>query len=162
MSLELDRIDINILNILQKNARTSDTEISRKIHLSPNAVSVRIKRLEDDGYIGHYTTVLNKSKVNRNLECFTGINLTQNNYQTVISFLKCINSMPEVYRLYWINSMFDFLIHIVSIDVEDYYDLLVNKITKINCVKNATPLIVFNEMAGLNMIDLSHILRPLK
>lgn len=159
MALKLDQIDISILAHLQKNARISDKDISRNIHLSPNAVAARIKRLEDENYIQHYTTVLNKSKVNRNLECFTGINLTQNNYQTVNAFLKFVNGIPEIYRFYRINSMFDFLLHIVSIDIQDYHHLLIDKLTKINCVSSATPFVVLNEAKSLNIIDLSHLFK---
>lgn len=157
MALKLDKIDINILTQLQNNARISDKQISRIIHLSPNAVTTRINHLENDGYIHQYTTLLNKTKINRNLECFTGVNLTHNNHHTVSSFLKYIKGIPEVYNFYRINSMFDFLIHIVAVDIHDYHRLLVNKLTNLHCVSNATSFVVLNETEGCNSLDLSHL-----
>lgn len=157
MAFELNKIDIKILNLLQKDARISDKEISRKIHLSSNAVSVRISRLEEEGYIEQYVTILNKARVNRNFECFTGINLTENNYQTVTLFERYIDNIPEIYRVYRINSTFDFLLHIVTVDIQNYHHLFVNELATISCVKSVTPLIVLNEAPGFNIIDLSHI-----
>lgn len=157
MSFELDHIDRSILTQLQINARMSDREISRIIHLSPNAVTKRIKRLEDENYILQYTTVLNKSMVNRKLECLTGINLTRNNFFVVNSFIEYTRSIPEVYCTYYINGIFDFLIHIVAIDIQDYYSLVVNKFHNLNCVGDVTTLVILSEVAGFNKLDLSHL-----
>lgn len=157
MALKIDKIDINILKQLQNNARISDKQISRIIHLSPNAVTTRINRLENDGYIHQYTTILNKAKINRNLECFTGVNLTHNNYHTVSSFLKYIKSIPEVCNYYRINGMFDFLIHIVAVDIHDYHNLLVNKLANWHCVRDTTTFVVLNETEDGNSLDLSHL-----
>ncbi|MFA4869170.1 MAG: Lrp/AsnC family transcriptional regulator [Pedobacter sp.] len=157
MPLELDKLDINILTQLQNNARISDKQISRIIHLSPNAVTTRISHLENDGYILQYTAILNKAKINKNLECFTGVNLTNNNYHNVTTFLKNIKRIPEVYNFYRINSVFDFLIHIVAVDLNDYHNLLINKLSSLHCVRDTTTFVVLNEMEGGHSLDLSHL-----
>ena len=51
---ELDEIDIHILNILQREARKSLKEIAAEVNLSSPAVSVRIQRMEEAGYILGY------------------------------------------------------------------------------------------------------------
>lgn len=134
MALNLNEKDVRILTLLQENARISDRNISRKIHLSPNAVSLRVNRLEDESYIQQYTTVLNKSKLNLNLQCFAGINLKQNNFQTVV---------------------YDFFLHIVSIDIHDYHRLFVNKLANLQCISSLTTFVVLNE-GGSNVIDINH------
>ena len=59
MAKNLDRIDRKILNILQKDARISIKDIANQVFLSSPAVLVRLKRLEEDGYIEGYHAQLN-------------------------------------------------------------------------------------------------------
>lgn len=162
MSLKLDKIDLNILDQLQRNARVSIKEISRKIHLSSNAVTGRIKRLEDDGYIQRYTTVLNNTMVDKSLECFTAINLTENNHQTAASFLTYLNSIPEVYEFYRLNCVYDFFLRIITVDIYDYQNILINKLSKLNCVSGTKTFMVLSDMTGSNIVDLSHLLKRLR
>lgn len=55
----LDRLDRRILELLQDNARTSNTEIGKRIGLSQPAVTARIQKLEDDGIIEGYGARIN-------------------------------------------------------------------------------------------------------
>ncbi len=50
----LDRIDLIILDVLQKNGRISNSELSKKVNLSASPCLERVKRLEKDGYIERY------------------------------------------------------------------------------------------------------------
>jgi len=162
MPLNLDKIDLKLLMQLQSNARISNQEISRKIHLSPNAVKARIKRLEDEGYIEKYVTVLSKSKFNRNLECLTGVTLEYNNHSNLARFLDYVKDIPQVDRCYHVNNVFDFILHIVAKDVKDYHNCLIGMLSKVNCVSRTTPFIIFKEIEGANTIDLTEFLKRFK
>ena len=65
--ISLDKKDIAILHLLQKNARTTVKEISDKIHLSTTPVHERIKRMEANGVIKQYATLVDHTKVNKGL-----------------------------------------------------------------------------------------------
>lgn len=58
----LDKTDHKILNLLQENARLTIQEIGRLINLSKTPVHERIKRLEREGIIDRYVTIVNKKK----------------------------------------------------------------------------------------------------
>lgn len=161
MSFKLDKLDLNLLMHLQNNARMSTQEISRKIHLSANAVSARIKRLEDDGYIEKYITVLSKVKFNRNLECLTGVRLEYNNHSSLKDFLECIRKVPQVYHCYHVNHIFDFILHIVATDVKDYHECLTDMMSKIKCSGRITPFIIFSQIEGTSIVDLTLLTKRL-
>ena len=57
--MELDEIDMQILNILQKNARMPLKQAAAEVNLSSPAVSSRIQRLEQEGYILGYQAQVN-------------------------------------------------------------------------------------------------------
>ena len=71
----MDKIDREILNILQKDARVSNKYIAEKVHLSPPAVTARINKLESIRIIEGYSTVINAKKMDKNI--MARINLKQ-------------------------------------------------------------------------------------
>lgn len=66
----IDGTDIEILKILQPNARTSNAEIARQIGLAPSAVFERIRKLEERGVIEGYATRIHPKAVGRALLAF--------------------------------------------------------------------------------------------
>jgi len=71
----MDSIDVRILELLKINARIKYSEIKEDIHLSLPAISERIRKLEDQGYIDHYTVQLNRKKMGYNLLSFILVNI---------------------------------------------------------------------------------------
>ena len=71
---DLDRIDRNILNELQKDGRISNVELSKRVGLSPTPCLERVRRLERQGFIQGYTALL------KHIRCAT-IQSNLNKYQ---------------------------------------------------------------------------------
>jgi Lrp/AsnC family transcriptional regulator, leucine-responsive regulatory protein len=158
MLSKLDEIDIKLLFHLQKSARISAQEISKKIHLSANAVRARIRRLEDQGYIKQYATVLNKNMINKKLVSLTGITLHHNGNGNLLSFLEFVKETPEVGICYHVNETFDFFLYVVVADIQDYHDFLINKLSLIDCVSKIKSFFVLDEIGTAHMIDLSPLM----
>lgn len=71
----MDRIDREILRILQKNARTSLKTIAEKTYLSSPAVSARIEKLEKDGVITGYQAQVDPRKLGCEITAFINLNV---------------------------------------------------------------------------------------
>ena len=76
-SHQLDRIDRNIVRILQQDARIPHTELARQVGLSTTPCKERVRRLERDGVIQHYQAVLNPDALDRGLVVFVQISLNR-------------------------------------------------------------------------------------
>jgi DNA-binding Lrp family transcriptional regulator len=63
----LDKTDLMILKLLQENAKTTVKEIAEKVHLSTTPVHERIKRMEQNGVIKQYATLVDHTKVKKGL-----------------------------------------------------------------------------------------------
>jgi Lrp/AsnC family transcriptional regulator, leucine-responsive regulatory protein len=63
----LDEKDKAILRYIQSNAKATVREIATNVHLSATPVHERIKRMEDEGVIVQYATLLDHSKINKGL-----------------------------------------------------------------------------------------------
>ena len=66
----IDQKDAKILNILQKNSRTTNAEIARQIKMAPSAALERLRRLEEKNIIRKYTVQVNPNDVERDLLSF--------------------------------------------------------------------------------------------
>lgn len=129
-SLPLDIKDIAILRLLQNNARISVKEIADQVQLSATPVHERIKRLEQSGVIKQYATLIDGSKIKKGLMVICYVSLNQHSKKSGGQFIKLINELPEVVECYSISGEFDFMLKIVTEDMNSYYDFHVNKLSQ--------------------------------
>lgn len=127
----LDAKDISILALLQQNARITVKEIADKIHLSTTPVHERIKRMETNGVIKQYATLVDPAKVKRGLIAICYVSLKEHNKTAGTKFIKAINAMTEVIECYNISGEFDFMLKVVSEDMNAYHDFHVNKLSQV-------------------------------
>src|ERR1700737_1624728 len=101
--VELDEKDRAILRSLQENAKITVREIAGKVHLSTTPVHERIKRLEDEGVIMQYATLVNDSKVKKGLMAICHVSLKEHNKKSGAKFIRTISELPEVIECYNIS-----------------------------------------------------------
>ena len=140
--LQLDQKDLSILKLLQQNARITVKEISDKVHLSTTPVYERIKWMEEQGVIKQYATLLDHSKLNKELMVIVYVSLKQHNKTAGSKFVKAINDMSEVLECYSISGEFDFMLKVVSENMNDYYDFHVNRLSEIENIGNVQSVFV--------------------
>jgi len=84
----MDQVDKQIIEELSRNSRITMKQLGEKVHLTGQAASSRVARLEDQGIIEGYTIRVNQEKVGYAVHAFISI-FTQNTYhQPYLSFLK--------------------------------------------------------------------------
>lgn len=71
----LDKVDVQILRVLQENARLTTKELASKVSLSSTPVYERLKRLEAAGYIKKYMAVLDAEKLDREFVVFCNVKM---------------------------------------------------------------------------------------
>lgn len=130
-SFTLDKKDIEILALLQQNARITVKDISDKIHLSTTPVHERIKRMEENGVIKQYVTLLDHSKVKKGLIVICYVSLKEHSKIAGNKFIKTIQELNEVAECYNISGEFDFMLKVICEDMNAYYDFHVNKLSNI-------------------------------
>ncbi len=63
--MELDEIDRRILRVLQRDGRIQNTELAKKVGLSPSPCLRRVRLLEEAGVIDRYIAVVNPAKIGK-------------------------------------------------------------------------------------------------
>ena len=123
-SHQLDRIDRNIVRILQQDARIPHTELARQVGLSTTPCKERVRRLERDGVIQHYQAVLNPDALDRGLVVFVQISLNRTSQDIYEAFTSAAVDLPEVQECYLVSGTFDYLLKARVADMDAYRILL--------------------------------------
>ena len=140
--IKLDQKDLAILKLLQQNARFTVKEISDKVHLSTTPVYERIKWMEEEGVIKQYATLVDHSKIKKGLMVICYVSLKQHNKTAGLKFIKAINEMNEIIECYNISGEFDFMLKIVTENMDSYYDFHVNRLSEIENIGNVQSVFV--------------------
>lgn len=138
----LDQKDLEILKLLQQNARITIKEISEKVHLSTTPVHERIRRMEESGVIKQYATLLNGAKVKKGLMVICYLSLRQHSKSAGARFIKAIMEMNEVVECLTISGEFDFMLKVVAENMDDYYHFHVNKLSQMDNIGNVQSVFV--------------------
>jgi len=94
--LELDAIDWHILALLQADARVSNVDLARAVHLSPSPCLARVRRLEEAGLISRYATLLNPLALGLTVSVFIQVRLERQVELALDAFEQAIAERPEV------------------------------------------------------------------
>ena len=136
----LDKIDFNILNLMQHNARISNADVARELNMAPSAVLERVKKLEQKKVILQYTTRLNSTVLNQKLLAFVFMKSAEG--------LGCSNTgkelakIPEVQEVHHIAGEDCYLIKIRTADSASLMELMRNRFSKIQNILSTRTTIV--------------------
>ena len=150
--VSLDEKDLSILRILQRNARATVKEIADSVHLSTTPVHERIKRMEENGVIKQYATLLDHSKVKKGLMVICYVSLKQHDKKAGGKFIQSILEMNEVIECYNISGEFDFMLKVVAGSMDAYYDFHVNKLSQAENIGHVQSVFV------MGIIKQTHVL----
>lgn len=122
----MDRTDYQILNILQKDSRTTLKAIGSMVGLTPPAVSERIRRMESAGVIRNYSVNIDRSRIDYNITGFTLVALRPEAYDAFCSFCK---TEPAVICHYHLAGIFNAMIRFAVFNINSL-ELFLHQIKK--------------------------------
>jgi len=150
--IELDKTDLKILQILQREARIPITELAQRISLSATPVSDRVRRLERNGVITGYHARVAPQALGLRILVFVELRLAQKSSEIFDSVKRELAHVPEVLECHLVAGEFDYLIKARIPDMRDYRDLLGRILLKLPMAMESRSYVVMEE------IKESHIL----
>jgi Lrp/AsnC family transcriptional regulator, leucine-responsive regulatory protein len=97
--MQIDSIDFQILQLLNKNARIQWKEIGEKIHMTGQAVGNRIKKMEDNGVIQAYSIVIDEWKMGLSFSAFVIFFMNACTHDDLLKFIAHRNEISEAHRV---------------------------------------------------------------
>ncbi|GDX58508.1 MAG: hypothetical protein RL342_65 [Pseudomonadota bacterium] len=123
----LDRLDIQILDALQRDATLSAAALGAQVGLSSTPCWKRVKRLEDDGLIERRVAIVNRQAVGLPVTVFVSIRAGQHDEKWLVRFAAVVSALPEVQEFHRMSGDVDYLLKVAASSIEGY-DLFYKKL----------------------------------
>jgi Lrp/AsnC family leucine-responsive transcriptional regulator len=140
----IDDIDLQILNILQQNARTSNAEIARQVEMAPSAVLERIRRLEARGVIQGYEVRIDPEALGQNLLAFVFVRSAD--FDSDLKTAEVLAAIPEVLEAHHIAGDDCYLLKVRTRDAKALGRLLRERIGATGSVQSSRTTIVLETL----------------
>lgn len=152
-SKDLDRIDRNILNELQKDGRISNVELSKRVGLSPTPCLERVRRLERQGFITGYTALLNPQYLDASLLVFVEITLNRGAPDVFEQFNAAVQKLDDdIQECHLVSGDFDYLLKTRVSDMGAYRRLLGDTLLRLPGVNDTRTYVVMEEVKQTNQL----------
>ena len=152
-----DRTDLKILDQLQQNAKISNVELARRVHLSPTPCLERVRRLEKHGYIMGYHSRLNPQKLSASLLAFVEIKLNHTSKDVFREFKEAVKERREILECHLVSGDFDYLLKTRVADMAEYRELLGETLLTLPGVSSSRSYMVMEEVKESSQIQLPSI-----
>ncbi|MCL4127187.1 UNVERIFIED_CONTAM: hypothetical protein GTU68_037218 [Idotea baltica] len=153
--MKLDKIDKQILQELQVNARISNLELAEKVNLSPTPCARRVKQLEESGVIKSHITLLDPEVLGLSLTAMVSITMDKHTADRFERFEQTAAELPEVMECYVVTGQdSDFLIKVLVKDMRHYEEFLLRRLTKIEGVSGVHSSFVLRQAINKHQLPL--------
>jgi DNA-binding Lrp family transcriptional regulator len=122
--VDLDRADLKLLDLLQRDGRATVQALSDAIHLSARATLNRVRKLESEGLIEGYRALISRTALGPQVCVFAEIALKDQRQPAVQRFEKRMASTPEVVACHIISGRYDYLVRLACPDLDHYHTLI--------------------------------------
>jgi Lrp/AsnC family transcriptional regulator, leucine-responsive regulatory protein len=147
MRANLDRTDLMLLGLLQREGRITNAELAQRVNLSASACLRRVQRLEAEGVITGYGARLDPRSLGLGLAAFVRVQLSSHDAAAVQTFVDRVQGWHEVVACHALTGEMDYLLHVVVTDLEHFSRFLLDRLL------NAT---------GVADVNTSFVLRTVK
>ena len=143
---KIDKTDSQILEILQKDSRVTTQQVADLIGMSASPCWRRIKRLEDEHVIRGYGAQVDRKKVGLGVMVFIRVVIDSHSEAEAKKFEEKVAELDYVVACYSIGGDADFLLQVVSPDLDRYAEFSMSVIRRLPCIKEMQSMFVLKEI----------------
>ena len=154
-AIDLDRIDLRLLEVLQSDGRISNLKLAEAVSLSPTAVLARVQRLVRDGYIQGYEARLDPKKLGAGLLVFVEVLLDRTTPNVFEAFKAAVQAHPRILECHMVAGGFDYLLKTRMADMQAYRDFAGTVLWQLPGVRETRTYAVMEEVKNCTHLPLS-------
>ena len=125
----LDQVDRHLLVELQAEGRITNVELAQRVGLTAPPCLRRVRALEAEGLIRGYHADLDPARLGFAITVFALVSLKSQAEDALRQFEDHVRALPEVRECYMLNGEIDFILKIVSRDLQSFQEFLTSKLT---------------------------------
>jgi len=136
--MKLSESDRKLLSALQRDVNLSQIELAEYSGLSRTSVWRRIRELEESGVIENRVALLNPKALGLQIHVLLSVSMVEHSDKVRQSFETHVESLPEVMNCFSVSGVRDYVLQIISRNMESYNDFLNTKILHHSSVRSAS------------------------
>ncbi|SHE36960.1 Lrp/AsnC family transcriptional regulator [Vibrio gazogenes] len=144
--MALTKTDIQILTLLQQDARMTNQELADRIGMSSSPCWRKVRKLEEDQIIQGYRAVLDRKKIGMGVMVFVRVSIDSHSEAEARKFEQEVTALENVIACYSIGGDADFLIQVVSHDLDSYAEFAMSVIRRLPGIKEMQSMFVLKEI----------------
>ena len=143
---KIDKTDAKILKLLQYDSRMSNAELSEKIGMSASPCWRRVKQLEETQVIKGYGVLVDRKKIGLGVMVFIRVSIDSHSEKEAKKFEEEVSALEHVVACYSIGGDADFLLQVVSPDLDTYAEFSMSIIRRLPGIKEMQSMFVLKEL----------------
>ncbi|MCO7263677.1 Lrp/AsnC family transcriptional regulator [Dickeya zeae] len=144
--MKLSLTDIKILTLLQKDARITNQTLAEKIGMSSSPCWRKVRKLEEDDVIQGYRAILDRRKIGLGVMVFVRITIDNHSEAQACKFEREVADLEDVVACYSMGGDADFLLQVVSRDLDSYAEFAMSVIRRLPGIKEMQSMFVLEEI----------------
>ena len=150
----LDRTDLRLLALLQRDGRASNADLATQVNLSPSACLRRIQRLESAGVVAGYAARLDPQALGLGLQAFVRVQLEKHGAPGIERFVRAVQDWDEVVACHALTGDMDYLLHVYVRDLEHFSRFLLDRLLDASGVADVNSSFVLRTVKGFSGLPL--------
>ncbi|HEY4886855.1 MAG TPA: Lrp/AsnC family transcriptional regulator [Myxococcales bacterium] len=148
----MDHIDYRILDLLQRDARTTQVQIAEAVGLSQPSVADRIRKLDQSGVVLGYVARLDARRMGNDIRAFIGVRVSHPRHHE--GFTRRIQQIPDVLECHRVAGLDSYVLKVVSRNTETLDDLISGTLRRLPGVTRTTTTIVLATVKETTVVPL--------
>ena len=144
----LDRIDFEILDAFQKDARISNKELSAKVGLAPSTCLERVRQLRSRGALRGFHAAVDPEVLGIGLQALVAVRIRRHSRARIDAFQAHAEALPEAAAVYHVAGANNFLVHVMVRDASHLRELALEAFTSRPEVEHMETALIFAHTQG--------------
>jgi Lrp/AsnC family transcriptional regulator, leucine-responsive regulatory protein len=136
--MELDRLDRQLLNLVQEDSARTTEQLAATVPLSPSAIQRRLRRMREQGVISREIAVVDARKVGRSTSFIVSIQVERERPELLGELRRWLVDQEHVQQAFYVTGEADFVLVICAPDTETYDALMARLVSENPNVKRFT------------------------
>jgi Lrp/AsnC family transcriptional regulator len=152
----MDKKDLEILKLLQRNAAMPLAELAQAVNLSSTPCWRRVQKLRDEGVIKQQVILCDPARLNLGLTAFVAIKTSQHNEAWMQRFVNGARDIPEVTEIYRMSGEIDYLLKVFAPDIAGY-DRVYKKLMKVADLQDVSSSFAMEVLKNTTALPLDYV-----
>ncbi|MBI3285525.1 MAG: Lrp/AsnC family transcriptional regulator [Burkholderiales bacterium] len=151
----MDKKDLEILNLMQKDASIALADLAQAVHLSVTPCWRRLQKLQEDGVIRRQVALCDPVRLNLGLTVMVALKAAQHNEKWMQRFIAGVRDIPEIVEIFRMSGDIDYLLKVHVPDMAGF-DFVYKKLVKVADLQDVSSSFVMEVIKSTTALPLDY------